>query len=178
MAIFPTGYSPIAAVAGADRVYADDGTANGTHTITAIAAYLASLTQTLTNKTITAIGAITSSHATAGIGYATGAGGVVTQATSKSTGVTLNKIAGQITTNNALLAGSTSVGFTLTNSAIAATDVVNTSIASGASVDSYRIGVDATAAGSCRISIRNVTTATALGEAIVINFAVMKSVAA
>ena len=165
MAIFPTGYNPIASAAGANRVYADDGTTNGTLTLTAIAAYMGTL-------------GVTSSSPTAGVGYAAGAGGTVTQATSKSTGVTLNKIAGQITTSNALLAGSSSVGFTLTNSAIAATDVVNTSIASGASADSYRIGVDATAAGSCRISIRNVTTATALSEAIVINFAVMKSVAA
>ena len=37
---------------------------------------------------------------TGGIGYATGAGGTVMQATNKATGVTLNTVSGQITTNN------------------------------------------------------------------------------
>ena len=39
--------------------------------------------------------------ATTGIGYATGAGGTVTQATSKSTAVILNKLTGAITMNAA-----------------------------------------------------------------------------
>jgi hypothetical protein len=108
-----------------------------------------------------------------GIGYAGGAGGAVTQATSKSTGVTLNRICGQITLHNAALAPTTSVGFTVTNSAIAATDTVVVTIASGATADSYTVTVDATAAGSCRISLRNYT-AGSLGEALVLNFTVIK----
>lgn len=114
--------------------------------------------------------------ATGGIGYNTGAGGAVTQATSKSTGVTLNKVCGQITMNNASLAGLSQVGFTLTNSAIAATDIVRVTIASGATADSYAVQVDATAAGSCRVSLHNITAATTLSEAVVLNFAVMKAV--
>ena len=121
-------------------------------------------------------GQVGATSPTGGIGYATGAGGTVTQATSKSTGVTLNKVSGQITMNAAALGGSTAVGFTLTNSTIAATDVVKVTIASGATADSYGVFVDATAAGSCRISLRNMTVATSLSEAVVLNFAVIKSV--
>lgn len=113
---------------------------------------------------------------TGGLGYGTGAGGAVTQATNKSTGVTLNTVTGQITMNNANLAGQTEVSFTLTNSAIAATDVVLVSIASGATANSYVVSVGATAAGSCVIQLGNVTLATTLGEAVVLNFAVIKGV--
>ena len=110
-----------------------------------------------------------------GIGYATGTGGTVTQATSKSTGVTLNKTNGSITLNAAALAASTSVAFTLTNSTIAATDVVNVTIRSGATSGAYVITVQATAAGSCSIMVRNVS-AGSLSEALVLNFAVLKAV--
>lgn len=50
------------------------------------------------------------------IGYTSGAGGSVTQPTSKTTGVTLNKACGRITTHNAALAAGASVSFTVTNS--------------------------------------------------------------
>lgn len=109
-----------------------------------------------------------------GIGYRTGAGGTVTQATSKSTGVTLNKPSGQITMHNASLASATAVGFTLTNSCIAAADVVHVSIKSGATADCYAVTVDAVAAGSCRISLHNVSGGS-LGEAVVLNFAIIKA---
>ena len=122
-------------------------------------------------------GSLTSKLSTGGIGYSTGAGGTVTQATSKSTGVTLNKVSGQITMNAAALAASTSVAFTLTNSTIAAGDVVIVSIASGATSMSYMLQVEATAAGSCSIQVRNVSGGS-LSEAIALNFAVIKAVAA
>jgi hypothetical protein len=111
------------------------------------------------------------------IGYSTGTGGTVTQATNKATGVTLNKRCGQITMNAANVAAAAEVSFTLTNSVIAATDVVVSSIASGATAGAYSLQVDAVAAGSCRFSLGNHNSAS-LGEAVVINFAVIKSVAA
>jgi len=115
---------------------------------------------------------------TGGMGYTTGAGGEITQATNKSTGVTLNKICGQITTNNASLASGTAVSFTFTNSTIAATDTIILNISSGsASGGAYRIFADAIADGSCRISIINGTVG-ALAEALVINFSVLKAVKA
>jgi hypothetical protein len=111
------------------------------------------------------------------IGYSTGTGGTVTQATNKATGVTLNKRCGQITLNNASLGAAAEVSFTLTNSVIAATDVVMICIGSGATAGSYTVQCDAVAAGSCRISVGN-TSSGSLSEAIVLNFVVIKSVAA
>lgn len=102
-------------------------------------------------------------------------GGTVTQATSKSTGVTLDMPSGVITMNGASLAGSTSVAFTLTNAVIAAGDVIIVNIASGATTLSYGVGVQAIAAGSCSVHLRNVTAATPLSEAVVLNFAVIKA---
>ena len=122
---------------------------------------------------ITSASSIKSTSATAGIGYGTGAGGTVTQATSKSTGATLDKVSGQITMNGAALAAAAEVSFTLTNSAIAATDVVMVSIASGATAGAYSVQCDAVAAGSCRISVGNRSTGS-LSEAIVLNFVVIK----
>jgi hypothetical protein len=108
------------------------------------------------------------------IGYSTGTGGTVTQATNKATGVTLNKRCGQITLNNASLGAAAEVSFTLTNSVIAATDVVMICIGSGATAGAYTVQCDAVAAGSCRISVGN-TSSGSLSEAIVLNFVVIKS---
>ena len=109
------------------------------------------------------------------VGYSTGTGGAVTQITSKATGVTLNKRCGQITLNNAALSAAAEVSFTLTNSVIAATDVVYVCISSGATAGAYNVQVDAVAAGSCRISITNFSGGP-LSEAIVLNFVVIKAV--
>ena len=109
------------------------------------------------------------------VGYSTGTGGAVTQATDKSTGVTLNKRCGQITMNNASLSAAAEVSFTLTNSTISATDVVMICIGSGATAGAYNVQCDAVAAGSCRISIGNMSSGS-LGEAIVLNFVVIKAV--
>ena len=109
-------------------------------------------------------------------GYVTGEGGVVTQATSKSTGVTLNKKCGQITMNNAALAADTTVSFTLTNSTIAATDILVLNHVSGGTAGSYLLNAQA-AAGSASINVRNIT-AGSLSQAIVIGYAVIKAVTA
>ena len=139
------------------------------------------------DATVTAAGVLTlaatsanvplSTSPTKGVGYATGAGGTITQGTSKSTGVTLSTTVGEVVTHAANLAATTSVGFTLTNTTIAANDVVVVSIKSGATADSYTVTVDAVAAGSCRISLRNYT-AGGLAETIKIGFAVVKAVIA
>jgi len=110
------------------------------------------------------------------LGYTTGSGGTVTQATSKSTGVTLNKTNGQITLNNAALAADTTVSFTLTNTTIAAGDVLVLNHISGGTAGSYLLNAQS-AAGSASINVRNITTGS-LSEAIVIAFAVIKAVTA
>ena len=109
-------------------------------------------------------------------GYITGEGGTVTQATSKATAVTLSKKCGEITMNAASLAADTTVTFTLTNSTIAATDLLVLNHVSGGTAGSYLLNAQ-TAAGSVSINVRNVT-AGALSEAIVIGFAVIKAVTA
>ena len=125
-----------------------------------------------TGTSLAATGALTSSG-TAGVGYATGAGGAVTQLTSRTTGVTLNKTTGAITLYSA--AGSaTAATFTVTNSTVAATDVVILNQKSG--TDLYDLMVTAVAAGSFNITFR--TTGGTTTETPVFNFAVIKAVAA
>jgi hypothetical protein len=106
-------------------------------------------------------------------GYIAGDGGTVAQSTSKSTAVTLNKRCGRITMNGAALAAATTVSFTLTNSTIAATDLLVLNHVSGGTAGSYLLNAQA-AAGSASINVRNIT-AGSLSEAIVIGFAVVKA---
>jgi hypothetical protein len=125
-----------------------------------------------TGTSLTATGTIVSTG-TAGVGYATGAGGAVTQLTSRTTGVTLNKTAGAITMFSA--AGTTTAAtFTVTNSTVVATDVVILNQKSG--TDLYDLMVTAVAAGSFNITFR--TTGGTTTETPVFNFAVIKAVAA
>jgi len=109
-------------------------------------------------------------------GYATGAGGTVTQATSKATGVTLSKSTGQITLDAAALAASTTVSFTLTNTVIEAGDILIMNHISAGTAGSYLLNAQS-AAGSASINVRNISLGS-LSEAIVIAFAVIKAVAA
>ena len=125
-----------------------------------------------TGTSLTVTAAVTSSG-TAGVGYATGAGGAVTQITSRTTGVTLDKTTGAITLFSA--AGSaTAATFTVTNSTVAATDVIILNQKSG--TDLYDLMVTAVAAGSFNITFR--TTGGTTTEQPVFNFAVIKAVAA
>lgn len=128
-----------------------------------------------TGTSLAATGLITSSSATAGIGYATGAGGAVTQLTSKATGVTNNKICGTVTTHNAALNAATIVTFTVTCSAMAATDVVIINHHSGGTIGAYLVMPNTAAAGSFKITLRN-NTAGNLSEALVLRYAIIKAV--
>ena len=114
----------------------------------------------------------TTIYASSELGYNASAQGPVTQATSKSTGVTLNKSAGQITMNAASLATGTTVLFTLTNSTLSAKDVLIVNVGSGGTSGAYWPYVANVAAGSAVIGVYN-NTAGALAEAIVINYAVI-----
>jgi hypothetical protein len=108
-----------------------------------------------------------------GLGYTTGSGGAVTQATSRTTGVTLNKTNGAITLVSA--AGSVAYqSFTVTNSTVAATDTIIVNQKSG--TDKYIILVTTVAAGSFQITFA--TTSGVTTEQPVFNFAVIKAVAA
>lgn len=125
------------------------------------------------NGDAVAQGGVTSASPTAGIGYATGAGGAVTQITSRTTGVTINKVSGSITMFSA--AGSaTAATFTVTNSAVAATDTIVLNQKSGTNL--YNFMVTAVAAGSFNVTFY--TTGGVASDAPVINFSVVKAVAA
>jgi hypothetical protein len=113
---------------------------------------------------------------TTGLGFYTGAGGTITQATSKATAFALSKMCGQITTAADVLNAATIVSATWTNSLIAATDVVIINHKSGGTLGAYTINV-ACLAGTATLSIRN-NTAGNLSEALVLNFVVIKGVTA
>lgn len=134
-----------------------------------------------TGTSLAATAGITSSGPTgAGIGYATGAGGAVTQITNRSTGVTLDKLAGQITTDTTSLAAEAAAEFTVTNSTVAIGDVVVVSQQSGANGGNTNVYVSGVANGSFKITVANNNPAAGTAEtgAIIINYAVIKSVAA
>ena len=114
----------------------------------------------------------------AGLGYGTGAGGTVTQLTSKNTAVTLNKPCGQITMNNAALAAGTTATFQFNNSIIDASTVVNINAISGAATLAlYTIKAVGNYNGGVYISVQNIGTSS-LSEALVINFVVIKGATA
>lgn len=107
-----------------------------------------------------------------GVGYRTGAGGTQTQGTSRTTGVTLNKICGAITLFSA--AGSTTPAtFTVTNSTVAATDTIIVNQKSG--TDLYTLDITRVAAGAFDITFNTKSGTTT--EQPVFNFAVIKAVA-
>jgi hypothetical protein len=125
-----------------------------------------------TGTSLTASGSIVSTG-TAGIGYATGAGGTVVQATSRTTGVTLNKITGSITLFSA--AGTTvATTFTVSNNIVSATDIIILNQKSG--TDLYDLMVTAVGAGSFNITFR--TTGGSTTETPVFSFAVIKGAVA
>lgn len=116
-------------------------------------------------------------YATEEIGYSTAAQGTVTQLTSKSTAVTLNKSMGRITMNNASLATATNATFTLNNSTISANDTVILTISGGqATPGSYNAFANALDTGTVSITLRNISGGS-LSEAVVINFCVIHGAA-
>jgi hypothetical protein len=104
------------------------------------------------------------------IGYSTG--GAVTQATDKSTGVTLNTVTGEITMSAATLSGDSTVTFTMTNSTVANTDVMILNQVGGGNIGFYSFNAVCNS-GSANIAVHNMTNNNR-GDAIVIRYAVIK----
>jgi hypothetical protein len=139
----------------------------------AVTANSVTSTGTVTAASVDSTGGVKSSSDTAGFGYATGAGGTVTQATSRTTAVTIDKTCGSITMFSA--AGSaTAASFTVNNSAVGESDVVILNQRSGTNL--YDLNVTDVSNGSFRITFR--TTGGTAADAPVINFAVIKAVTA
>jgi len=101
----------------------------------------------------------------------------VTQATSITTGVTCNAYSGVITTVSQTVAAAGEAEFTVTNSKVAATDVVLACIKTHTSAGSFIVAVSAVAAGSFKLQLTNLHAATAGNNVLVINFIVLKATA-
>jgi hypothetical protein len=118
----------------------------------------------------------TTCYASQEIGYSAAAQGTVTQATSKSTAVTLNKSAGRITMNGAELAANTAVSFTMNNSLISANDTIIVNVSGGATAGAYTTYISSMTTGSAVVTLRNLTGG-ALSEAVILNFATIHCLA-
>jgi hypothetical protein len=110
------------------------------------------------------------------IGYPVGLGGAVTQETNKATTVVLSKVCGQITMDDDALAAAAEVSFTVTNTTVAAGDVVLVNHSSGGTGGAYLVQANTIAAGSFKITVANLS-AGSLSEAIVLTFIVFKAAA-
>jgi hypothetical protein len=109
-----------------------------------------------------------------GLGYGTGSGGTVTQATSKSTAVTINKCTGKITMNSATLNAGSQVQFAVISNLVVATDVPIVTL-NDSNGTNYNVWVYQVNAGSFYVNVRNITGSN-LSDALVLNFAVIKGV--
>lgn len=105
----------------------------------------------------------------------TGRQAAVTQITSITTGVTCNSLSGVITTVSQTVAGGAEAEFTVTNSEVAATDVVAVCIKTHTSAGEFIAAVSAVAAGSFKIRISNLHASTAGNNVLVLNFVVLKA---
>lgn len=170
----PTVSTSATSLLGNNATTAGLPNSNGFDRLTYVEATLANLFTSLPSATMVNI--LTASPS-GGIGYTTGAGSSSTQATSKTTGFTLNGLCGRITFNNSALAGyGTSSGCTWTNTSIAANDIVVFNHRSGGSIGSYTLNCQCNA-GSATLVIANVSSAS-LSEAPVYEFAVIKGAVA
>lgn len=135
------------------------------------------LNANVTTAKIADLGVTNAKLAAGGPGFVAGEGGAVTQDTDATTGVTLNQPTGQITTVALTTAAAADEEFTLTDSEIAATDivVVSTTYTGGGTP---AVSIKGVAAGACVVNITNLHVSAALDAVVVINFAVIKGVAA
>ena len=108
-----------------------------------------------------------------GLGYGTGSGGTVTQLTSKSTAVTLNKPCGQIVMNNAALVAGASVTFQLVNSSISVYDTLVCNLLGISYLSSYSITCVGTGNGYAYFSLKN-NTGSNISDAVQFGFSVVK----
>lgn len=103
------------------------------------------------------------------LGYATG--GAVTQGASKSTAVTLDSLAGTITTHDAALASLADVAFNVNNSFVTAADVPVVAVSAPAGI--YAANVSRVAAGVFQITLSN-RSGVSRSQAVDLNFVVLK----
>ncbi len=98
----------------------------------------------------------------------------VTQATSITTGVTCSALSGAITTVSQTVAAGAEASFTVTNTKVAATDVVVACIKTHTSAGLFFVACTAVGAGSFELTLTNLGAA-AGNNVLVINFLVLKA---
>lgn len=99
----------------------------------------------------------------------------VTQATNITTGVTCSAYTGVITTVSQTVAAGAEAEFTVTNTKVAATDVVVACIKTHTSAGTFAVDVSAVAAGSFKLRLTNLHASAAGDNVLVINFIVLKA---
>lgn len=104
------------------------------------------------------------------LGYGTGAGGTVTQLTSKGTSVTLNKPTGEIITSNEALVSNAETVFVVNNSLVTTRDGVTVN---SSSTNKYTTICQGVFSGGFYIRVKNVTGGS-LSESFSINFDITK----
>jgi hypothetical protein len=142
---------------------------NGTG-VTAVSSAMTVAGNTAVTGNVSATGSILTSSSSGGIGYATGSGATVTQGTSRTTPVTINSPNGQITMFSA--AGSaTAAQFSVSNSSVAANDMVHINVKSGAT-NIYNVFVSAVSTGSFTVTFY--TTGGTSTDAPVLQYSIIK----
>lgn len=99
----------------------------------------------------------------------------VTQATSITTGVTCSALTGVITTVSQTVAAGAEAEFTVTNTKVAATDVVAVSIKDHTSAGAFAVDVSDVSDGSFKLRLTNLHASAAGDNVLVINFMVFKA---
>ena len=112
--------------------------------------------------------------ATQGFTFVSGAGAAVTQATSRTTGVTINNVTGQITTNTTSLAAGASATFIVTDSKCGLHDIPDIAIQSGTNSGRTIVTVTVVTAGTFSIMVSNLHASVAETGAIIISFIIQK----
>ena len=99
----------------------------------------------------------------------------VTQITSISTGVTCSAYSGVITTVSQTVAVGAEAEFIVTNTRVAATEVIVANIKTHTSAGTFAVSVAAVAAGSFTLRLTNLHASAAGDNVLVINFVVLKA---
>ena len=161
-------------------IFVDTFTSNNTTTGNITVTGTANVSTLIVTGNETDNGTITSNTIVANtyvFGSATANSGV-TQLTSKSTAVTSNAISGQITMNNAALAGQAYVTFTVNNSYVQhVNDVIIVNVQNSVTTPNpYIVTVGKVAVGSFNITVYNADSGggSSHSDAIVLNYAVMR----
>ncbi len=99
--------------------------------------------------------------------------GTVTQITAITTGVTLNKQSGLITTVSSTLAAGANASFTVTNSKCFSDSVIMLTVDDSASAGLAKLNVQNIANGSFKVNITNIHGANAFNNVIKIHFSII-----